>query len=49
MRGNITKSKAGHYTVTLRDANGGLLEIRDKLASLQIARDLLKALKQQRT
>lgn len=46
-RGNITKSKAGHYTVTLRDEDGHLVSIQDKLATLADARKLLTVLKQE--
>jgi hypothetical protein len=38
-RGYITKSKAGHYTATVRDAQGVLLHIQDRLPSLQAARE----------
>lgn len=38
MKTSITKSKAGHYTVTLRDARGQLRFIRDKINDLHNAR-----------
>lgn len=44
-RGHITKSKAGHYTVTLRRLDGVLVSIHDKLPNLKVARDLLVVLK----
>lgn len=35
----ITKSRAGHYTATVRDAaSGELIRMRDKLPSLEAAR-----------
>lgn len=45
LRGSITKSKAGHYTVTLRSSQGALLSIQDKQPTLRAARELLAMLK----
>ena len=47
-RGYITKSKAGHYTVTLRASDGRLLAIQDKQPTLKAARDLLSILKDEK-
>ncbi len=44
-RGSITKSKAGHYTVTMRDSQRRMLSIQDKIPTLQQARELLAMLK----
>jgi hypothetical protein len=35
---NITKSRAGHYTVTVRDPQGFRVYIRDMVSTLQMAR-----------
>jgi hypothetical protein len=35
---NITKSRAGHYTVTVRDPQGFRVYIRDMVSTLQQAR-----------
>jgi hypothetical protein len=35
---NITKSRAGHYTVSVRDAQGFRVYIRDMVSTLQQAR-----------
>lgn len=37
---NITKSRAGHYTVTVRDPQGFRVYIQDKVDTLQQARRL---------
>src|SRR5262249_38131405 len=41
-RGYITKSKAGHYTATMRDGRGVLVNIQDKLPTLEAARAALR-------
>jgi len=38
LRQYITKSRAGHYTVTVRNALGELVYIQDKLPTLEAAR-----------
>jgi hypothetical protein len=37
---NITKSRAGHYTVTVRDPKGFRVYMQDKVDTLQLARRL---------
>jgi hypothetical protein len=38
-RTRITKSRAGHYTVSVRNALGTLVFIEDKLPTLEAARE----------
>jgi hypothetical protein len=35
---NITKSRAGHYTVTVRDPSGARVFHRDLISTLQLAK-----------
>jgi hypothetical protein len=39
-RAYITKSKRGHYTVTIRNSNKQLVCIHNKISSLGLAREL---------
>lgn len=43
LRPYITKSRAGHYTVSVRNALGALVYIQDKLPTLEAAREAGRA------
>lgn len=49
VRGHITKSKAGHYTVSLRNERGELMSIHDKLPTLHAVRGLLAVMKRKQS
>jgi hypothetical protein len=49
MKATITKSKSGHYTMTLRNSAGFRVVIREKLGSLAEARAVANAEKASRS